>query len=171
MKFGKYRALFEYLSTCSQDEVTLRLTEIEDLLREPLPISARRRRDWWGNRRQALQAAAWVEAGYKVTETDLERGEITFTRPPRRYSIRRDGDIVLWDGSLIKALREHMGMNQARFAEALGMRQQTISEWETGAYAPSKANCKYLMLVAEQAGFFAEKALDEDGYQANESES
>lgn len=155
MKLGKYHALFEYLATCSRDQITLSLAEIENLLHERLPASAHQRRDWWGNRRQALQATAWVEAGYKVTATDLEKGQITFTRPPRQYTIQRDGDIVLWDGSLIKALREYMGMNQARFAEELGMRQQTISEWETGAYTPSKANCKYLMLVAERAGFFS----------------
>src|SRR5512145_844236 len=158
MKLGKYQALFEYLSTCGKEQVTLSLREIENLLRDTLPESAHERRDWWGNRRQAFQAAAWINAGYKVTDIHLEEGQITFARPPRQYNIQRDGNIVLWDGALVKALREHMGLNQARFAEELGMRQQTISEWETGAYAPSKANRKYLMLVAERAGFLTEDA-------------
>jgi DNA-binding transcriptional regulator YiaG len=50
-------------------------------------------------------------------------------------------------------LRQYLGLSQAQFAEQLGVRQQTISEWETGMYAPSRATRKYLTLVAERAGF------------------
>jgi DNA-binding transcriptional regulator YiaG len=167
MKLGKYQALFEYLSTCGKDNVTLSLKEIENLLHDSLPESAHQRRDWWSNRRQAFQATAWVKAGYKATDIDLQNGQITFTRPQRQYAIQRDGNIVLWNGTLIKALREHMGLNQARFAEELGMRQQTISEWENGVYAPSKANCKYLMMVAERAGFLTESSPAEDNMAEN----
>jgi DNA-binding transcriptional regulator YiaG len=71
----------------------------------------------------------------------------------RIYRIQRTGDSVAWDSELIKALRYHMGFSQAELADKLGVRQQTISEWETGLYAPSRATRKYLTLVAEQAGF------------------
>jgi DNA-binding transcriptional regulator YiaG len=54
---------------------------------------------------------------------------------------------------MIKALRGHMGLNQAQLAESLGVRQQTVSEWENGLYEPSRATSKYLMLVAERADF------------------
>lgn len=153
MKLGKYHALFNYLSTYGGDEITLSLEEIENLLQEDLPVSAHHRRDWWGNRNQSPQAIAWMNTGFKVIKIDLDNKKITFSKPLRQYEIRRDGDIVLWDGNLIKALRQHMNMNQVTFAKKLGVRQQTISEWETGAYEPSRANCKYLMLVAEQANF------------------
>jgi DNA-binding transcriptional regulator YiaG len=155
----KYAPLYTYLTASKKDRLTLSLAEIESILGEALPASARELRSWWSNRRNAFQASAWMDAGYKATEIDLETGQITFARPRNQYMVRREGGIVLWDGELIKALREHMGMNQAGFANELGMRQQTISEWETGVYAPSKANCKYLMLVAERAGFF----MEEDG--------
>jgi hypothetical protein len=39
-------------------------------------------------------------------------------------------------------------------AQVLGVRQQTISEWETGAYQPSRGRSRHLDLVAEQAGFW-----------------
>ena len=43
------------------------------------------------------------------------------------------------------------------------MRQQTVSEWETGVYAPTRATSKFLTLVAERAGFnFGEEASDRD---------
>ena len=63
------------------------------------------------------------------------------------------GDTVLWNAELIKALRRHMGLTQAEFAERLGVRQATVSQWENKAYEPTLATSKYLTLIAEQAGF------------------
>jgi DNA-binding transcriptional regulator YiaG len=62
-------------------------------------------------------------------------------------------DEIEWTPDKIKALREHMGLTQEAFGEELGMRQQTISEWETGVYRPRRSTSKYLALVAERAGF------------------
>ena len=45
-----------------------------------------------------------------------------------------------------------MGMSQQEFADVLGVRQQTISEWERGVYAPSRSRSKHLNLVAERVG-------------------
>ena len=75
------------------------------------------------------------------------------TLEPDRVLLQRTGDTVQWDSDLIRALRHHMGMGQSELAEQLGVRQQTISEWETGSYAPKRAMSKYLMIIAEQAGF------------------
>lgn len=153
MNVEKYAPLHDYLANCGKDQLTLSLAEIEAILGEGLPASAHTNRGWWSNRRQAFQSSAWMDAGYKATAIDLKNGQITFAKPPNRYEVQRQGEVVLWDGELIRALRDHMGMNQARFAEELGVRQQTVSEWETAVYAPSRATCKYLMLVAERAGF------------------
>lgn len=152
---SKYYPLFEYLQRRSgQDEITLALAEIEALLGLELPPSARTRRAWWSNRSKgALQASAWVEAGYHVEDLDLEREQVTFRKPLRVYKVARKGDMVLWSGDLIKSLRFHMGLSQAELAEELGVRQQTVSEWETGVYAPGRAMSKYLGLVAERADF------------------
>ena len=102
----------------------------------------RRRRaqhGWWSNRgRGSLQAAAWMDAGYKVSSIDLTTREVVFRKLKRRYEVRRVGDTILWDGDLVHALRDHLGVSQAQLAETLGMRQQTVSEWETGVYAPPR---------------------------------
>ena len=151
---SKYYPLFEYLQSSGQDEITLTFAGIETLLGLELPPSARSRRAWWSNRSKgALQASAWMEAGYQVEDLDLEREQVTFRKPLRVYRVARQGDTVLWNGELIKSLRFHMGLSQAELAEELGVRQQTVSEWETGVYAPGRAMSKYLGLVAERADF------------------
>ncbi|AFY39869.1 helix-turn-helix domain protein [[Leptolyngbya] sp. PCC 7376] len=37
----------------------------------------------------------------------------------------------------LKVLRKRLKMNQTQFAETLGVRRSTISEWETGVHKPS----------------------------------
>jgi DNA-binding transcriptional regulator YiaG len=67
-----------------------------------------------------------------------------------RWSRRRKD---AWDAERLLALRRHLGLSQRALAEELGMRQQTISEWETGVYQPRGASLRLLTLVAERAGF------------------
>jgi DNA-binding XRE family transcriptional regulator len=150
----KYWPLFNHLQQSGQDEVTLSFSEIEQLLGGPLPGSARQSRAWWSNRSSGtVQASAWMEAGYHVEDLDLKQERVTFRKPVRVYKVERKGDTVLWNGELIKGLRHHLGMNQAQLAEKLGVRQQTISEWETGMYDPSFRTSKHLSLIAKEAKF------------------
>jgi len=150
---SKYHPLYAHLREGDEDTLTLTFAQVEALMGVPLPASARARRGWWSNRAAGSpQSAAWTEAGYRVEDVDLARDRVTF-RKPGLYEVRRDGDTVLWDGDLVKALRRHLNLSQAELAEELGVRQQTISEWETGAYEPRRAMCKYLSRVAEDAGF------------------
>jgi len=58
-----------------------------------------------------------------------------------------------WTAQEIKALRSYMGLSQTDLARELGVRQQTISEWETGMYSPRRAMSRYLSMVAERIGF------------------
>ena len=151
---NKYQALYLYLRQRHEDTVTLSFAEIEAMVGGPLPPSARVQRAWWSNRsRGAVQAVSWMNAGYHVQTIDLAGEQVTFYKPGRVYQIRRDGDTILWDGDLVKALRHHLSLSQAELADKLGMRQQTISDWETNVYTPRRSTSKYLSLIAEQAGF------------------
>ena len=154
---AKYALLAEYLQRQNGDTVTLGFAQITSLIGTPLPQSAYAGRGWWANRERASsQAAAWMGAGFRVETIDLAAQTVTFVRAHRRraaYTVRKSGDTVLWDADLIKALRAYMNLNQSQFAEHMGVRQQTVSEWEVGTYEPTRATCKYLMLVAEKAGF------------------
>ena len=58
-----------------------------------------------------------------------------------------------WDADSIRALRLFLDVSQSVFANYLGVRQQTVSEWETGVYRPRGASGTLLSLIAEQASF------------------
>lgn len=155
MKPGsKYYPLYAFLLEQAGRPVSLTLAEIEALLETSLPDSARTRVGWWSNRsRGAVQASAWMDAGYHVVAVDLAAESIRFEKAQLTYTVKKQGDTVLWNGDMIKAMRQHLGLSQGELAKELGVRQQTISEWEKGAYEPSRATSKHLGLVAERAGF------------------
>jgi DNA-binding transcriptional regulator YiaG len=60
---------------------------------------------------------------------------------------------INWDGQQVRALRQHLRLTQAKLADELGTRQQTISEWETGMYKPRGASATLLTIVAERSDF------------------
>lgn len=151
---SKYYPLYIHLYHYEGDELSMTFGEIETLIGRSLAPSARARRAWWSNRGTgAVQAAAWMGAGYHAEELDLDAGKVTFRKPGQIYHVKRDGDTVLWDGTMIKALRYHLGVSQSELAEQLGMRQQTISDWEIGSYVPRRSNSKYLTMFADRANF------------------
>jgi len=58
-----------------------------------------------------------------------------------------------WDAKSVRALRGHLGVSQQEMAEDLGVRQQTVSEWETGMYQPRGASSTLLRIIAERAAY------------------
>jgi DNA-binding transcriptional regulator YiaG len=55
-----------------------------------------------------------------------------------------------WTAARVAALRARLGLSQAAFARLLGVRQQTVSEWETARYRPRGASARLLGLLAEE---------------------
>ncbi|MEA5513449.1 helix-turn-helix transcriptional regulator [Nodularia sp. UHCC 0506] len=155
MKEGsKYQPLLDFLCGSDQNEITLSFAEIETLIKDSLPNSAKSKQAWWSNRSKgSSQAYAWIEAGYRVENLDFDQQQVTFNKPPDKYQVQLQGDTVLWNAELIKALRQHMNLTQAEFAQKLGVRQATVSQWENSVYEPTLATSKYLTLIAKQAGF------------------
>jgi DNA-binding transcriptional regulator YiaG len=150
---SRYYPLFERLSRSGEREVSLSFTEIEALIGTTLPRSARASMAWWSNRSGGVQAAAWMQAGYHVVAVDLAAERVTFRQPEIPYHVARVSDPDHWTGAQIKALRQHMDLSQAKFAEVLGVRQQTVSEWEQGDYTPTRATSKHLTRVAREARY------------------
>jgi DNA-binding transcriptional regulator YiaG len=70
--------------------------------------------------------------------------------------------MIQWNAETIKALRDHLQLTQTQMAEALGTRQQTISEWEVGMYKPRGGMARLLTLVAERAGFEYQAKTEKD---------
>ena len=75
---------------------------------------------------------------------------------------------VQWEAQRVRALRRHMGRTQQQWARELGVRQQTISEWERGVYRPRGASANLLHIVAERAEFHYSATQEEaqEGEQA-----
>lgn len=61
-----------------------------------------------------------------------------------------------WDAENIRRARKARNLTQAELAEGLGCRQQTISEWELGMYAPKNAYQKLLTMFFGSAPVVAE---------------
>ncbi len=151
---SKYQGLQDYLRNCDRPEVILSFAEIERLIGGSLPNSAQRNRAWWSNRTKgALQANAWMSVGYLAEDVNVADRTVRFRKPPSTYKVEIDDGVVRWNSDLIRGLRRHMGLSQAEFADQIGVRQQTVSEWETNMYAPTRATSKHLSLIAEQAAF------------------
>ncbi len=151
---SKYQGLQDYLRNCDRPEVTLSFAEIERIIGGTLPSSAHRNRAWWSNRTKgALQANAWMTAGYLAEDVNITDATVCFRKPPSTYKVEIEDGVVRWHSDLIRGLRRHMGLSQAEFAEQIGVRQQTVSEWETNMYSPTRATSKHLSLIAEQAAF------------------
>lgn len=60
---------------------------------------------------------------------------------------------VEWAAAEVRALRQHLGLTQDELSSRLGMRQQTVSEWEVGKHRPRGASLTLLTVIAEQSGF------------------
>ncbi len=61
-----------------------------------------------------------------------------------------------WDAETIRRARKTRNLTQAELADGLGCRQQTISEWELGMYAPKNAYQKLLTMFFGAAPVVAE---------------
>ena len=152
---SKYYPLFEHLQKCNGEETTLTFREVEAVLDDSLPTSAFKKKNWWSNRdsASALQAKAWVSAGYHIDDIDLTKQIVTFRKFQAEYNIQKKDGAVIWQQDAIKALRKHMSLTQAQFAQELGVRRQTVSEWENGVYDPDRSTTKFLELIAKQTDF------------------
>ncbi|MSQ25097.1 MAG: helix-turn-helix domain-containing protein [Dehalococcoidia bacterium] len=71
---------------------------------------------------------------------------MTKNPPPTAKTAAKD-----WNATRVQALRQKLDISQEEMARHLGVRQQTISEWETGVYAPRGASSMMLGVLAERA--------------------
>lgn len=63
----------------------------------------------------------------------------------------------MWDHHTIRSLRIFLGETQQVFARRIGVRQATVSAWESGQTAPRRVAQKVLTTVAEWNGYFKHK--------------
>jgi hypothetical protein len=81
----KYAPLRDFLKKQDRSLVRLTFREIEKLIGAPLPASARKHRPWWSNNPDnSVITDAWLAAGYRTEQVDMERGTLVFRRDETR---------------------------------------------------------------------------------------
>ena len=79
-----YARLEKYLRDLpvSQEDITITFESIEQILKGPLPRSAREESPWWDNQKQGIQVEtnAWMDAGWMVEIVDLQEKWVRFVR-------------------------------------------------------------------------------------------
>jgi hypothetical protein len=79
---GVYEPLTRHLRSLPSDSWSTNFSEIEKIIRRPLPSSAYDYRPWWGNQKKGnhSQARAWRDAGWETRDVDLKRKTLRFER-------------------------------------------------------------------------------------------
>jgi len=78
----KYEALTSYLKfrRAFTDSVKLSFAQIDGIIGDNLPMSAYRSESWWENSLEKEHAKAWLEAGWKIGEVNLNEGYVVFQK-------------------------------------------------------------------------------------------
>ena len=79
---GKYDPFYRHLMSSTEPSLRFTFAEIERILGEDLPPSARRHQAWWANERGGthVHALSWLDAGYETQRLDLNAGTVEFVR-------------------------------------------------------------------------------------------
>ncbi|MHA1528723.1 MAG: DUF7662 domain-containing protein [Alphaproteobacteria bacterium] len=76
---GKYEPLADHLRKLGQRRVPMKFEDIEAVLGFSLPPSSRKHRGWWSNNpSNNVMTRAWIEAGYRTEDVDIEHRKLVF---------------------------------------------------------------------------------------------
>ncbi|MEE9453579.1 MAG: hypothetical protein V3V13_04255 [Paracoccaceae bacterium] len=68
----KYEPLENYLEKKGFSQIPMTFSDIETIIENSLPPSARKHRAWWSNKpSNSVITYAWLNAGYKTAQVDL----------------------------------------------------------------------------------------------------
>ena len=83
---SKYSSLRRFLFSSGKDYLTLTFSRIEEVLGFELPKSAYKHNAWWANGSHA-HADAWLSAGYKVEQVNLDSQRVSFRRGGNKVNL------------------------------------------------------------------------------------
>jgi hypothetical protein len=78
---GKYEPLSQFLRNQSHDEIRMSFEQIERVIGGNLPRSAKEHRAWWSNNpSNSVMTKAWLDAGFRSEQVDMEGRKLVFRR-------------------------------------------------------------------------------------------
>jgi hypothetical protein len=80
---SKYARWNRWLMNAREDNYRLTFRQLENILTQSLPDSARRHPEWWANERggwRHTQCKSWTDAGFETADVNLSTGEVSFRR-------------------------------------------------------------------------------------------
>lgn len=79
-KGRKYQKLYAHLCSLSSQEWKASFADIEAIIGDHLPPSARRHRASWSNDITQARACAWLAAGWETAQVDMDAETLLFRR-------------------------------------------------------------------------------------------
>ena len=83
---GKYQSLMDHLFSLSDPTWETTFGEIEKVIGDTLPESARKHQAWWANQGSG-HSQYWQRAGWKSTDVDIGNERLTFVRKEDRRNL------------------------------------------------------------------------------------
>ncbi len=121
VNYDRFQHWLEEQGKKKETDIRVTFQDIELLLGDPLPPSAREHRSWWENDYISNKhSLSWLQAGWRVEDVDLTAGEVTF---------HRTNDVLhqlFFADLLVRLKAARPGINRAE-------RTQPQSWWDFGA--------------------------------------
>ncbi len=87
----KYQPLKEFLEKERGNQIPMTFSEIEELIGDKLPSSARKHRPWWSNNpSNSVITYAWLKAGYKTSKVNMNEEKLIFIRITETRTTSKD---------------------------------------------------------------------------------
>ena len=91
---SKYHPLEKHLANRGFSQVPMTFSNIESIIENNLPPSARKHRAWWSNNpSNSVITFAWLNAGYKTAQVDLENENLVFVRSSKPQGAPSPSDV------------------------------------------------------------------------------
>lgn len=80
---SKYSPLKTHLQREGRQQIRMSFAEIEEIIDNRLPPSARKHRPWWSNNpTNSVITYAWLAAGYRTSQVDMPGETLVFVKSP-----------------------------------------------------------------------------------------
>ena len=127
-KGRKYRKLYAHLCSLPSREWEASFADVETLIGDNLPASARGYQAWWANDATHSQGTAWLAAGWETAQVDMDAETLLFRR----------GNVYTPDKSSLSPDDALNALDQLQIS--LSKRQVDLANWAQNLRAERHAN-------------------------------